>query len=93
MNSIEIAKKLIKENNSDIEDFRNAEEIIQKRIEEYKQNIAVHERQIRTLQSALAMAEEDLQRKRNQRQEYLVDNLALSMFIANGGGLDMIDED
>lgn len=91
MNSIEIAKKLIEENKTDIEDFRRAETIIRKRIAEYKYEIGTHEQRIKSLQGAIAMAEEDLQRKRDQTKEYLVDNLALKMFIANGGGLDMLD--
>lgn len=84
MNSIEIAKKLIEKNDKDIEGFRNAEEIIRKRIAQYKQNIE-------NLQGAIAMAEEDLQRMRDQKKECQVDNLALKVFIAAGGGQDMFD--
>lgn len=91
MNSIEIAKKLIEENDEDIADLRNAETIIQKRIEEYEQDIVACEKRLNILRHALSMAEEDLQRKRDLKKEYLVDNLALKMFIANGGGLDMLD--
>ena len=91
MNSIEIAKNLIEENDKDIEDFRRAETIIRSRIAGYKYEIGTHEERIKSLQGAIAMAEEDLQRKRDQKKEYLVDNLALKMFIANGGGLDMLD--
>ena len=91
MNSIEVAKKLIEENNKDIEDFRSAETSIRKRIAEYKYEIGTHEQRIESLRGALAMAEEDLQRMENLKKEYLVDNLALKAFIADGGGLDMLD--
>lgn len=91
MNSIEIAKKLIEENTSDIEDFRHAEEIIRKRIDEYMRDIEKYEKLLEVKKRALAMAEEDLQRKLETKKEYLVDNLALKMFIAEGGGLDMLD--
>jgi len=91
MNSIETAKKLIEENDKDIEDFRSAETSIRKRIAEYKYEIGTHEQRIEHLRGAIAMAEEDLQRTRDLKQQYLVDNLALKMFIADGGGLDMLD--
>lgn len=91
MNSIEIAKKLIEENDKDIEDFRRAETIIHRRIEEYKKDIEKYELLLEVKKRALAMAEEDLLRKRDQTKEYLVDNLALKAFIADGGGLDMLD--
>lgn len=64
---------------------------VRSRIAEYKYEIGTHEERINSLRGAIAMAEEDLQRKRDQKKEYLVDNLALKMFIANGGGLDMLD--
>lgn len=91
MNSIEIAKKLVEENDKDIKEFRIAETIIHRRIEEYKKDIEKYELLLEVKKRALAMAEEDLQRKRDQTKEYLVDNLALKMFIAEGGGLDMLD--
>ena len=91
MNSIEIAKSLIEENNTDIEDLRSAEKTIQKRIEEYKQDIAAYEKRIDSLRHAITMAEEDLQCKRDLKKQYLVDNLALKLLIAEGGGLDMLD--
>lgn len=91
MNSIEIAKKLVEENDKDIKEFRIAETIIHRRIEEYKKDIERYELLLEVKKRALAMAEEDLQRKRDQTKEYLVDNLALKMFIAEGGGLDMLD--
>ena len=91
MNSIEIAKKLVEENDKDIEEFRIAETIIHRRIEEYKKDIEKYELLLEVKKRALAMAEEDLQRKRDQTKEYLVDNLALKTFIADGGGLDMLD--
>lgn len=91
MNSIEIAKKLVEENDKDIEDLRNAETIIRQRIEEYTSDVEKYEKLLEARKRALAMAEEDLQRKQEMKKEYLVDNLALRMFIANGGGLDMLD--
>lgn len=91
MNSIEIAKKLIEENDKDIEDFRRAEKIIRERIAEYQHAIENYKFLIEAKKRALASAEEDLQFNRNQKKEYLVDNLALKMFIAEGGGLDMLD--
>ena len=91
MNSIEIAKKLIAENDVDIEELRSAEEAIRQRIEGYKADIDTYEKGISSLRHALAYAEEDLQRKRDLKKEYLVDNLALKAFIADGGGLDMLD--
>lgn len=91
MNSIEIAEKLIDENNRDIEDFRNAETTILNRIAEYTRYIEKHEKLLENAKRALAMAEEDLQRTRNLKKEYLVDNLALKLLIAEGGGLDMLD--
>lgn len=91
MNSIEIAKSLIEENDKDIEDFRRAEVTIRKRIDEYEHEIGMQEERINSLLRAIARAEEDLQRTKDRKKEYLVDNLALNMFIANGGGLDMLD--
>ena len=91
MNSIEIAKKLIEENDKDIETFGCAEAGIRGRIEKYKSDIEMHEHRISNLRAAIMLAEEDLQRKKDQKKEYLVDNLALRMLIAYGGGLDMLD--
>ena len=91
MNSIEIAKKLIEENDKDIETFGCAETRIRGRIEKYKSEIEMHEHHISNLRALIMLAEEDLQLKRDQKKEYIVDNLALKMFVANGGGLDMLD--
>lgn len=91
MNSIEIAKKLIEENDKDIEDLRSAENAIRQRIDGYKADIDTYEKGISSLRHAIMMAEEELQRKKDLKKEYLVDNLALRSFIGSGGGLDMLD--
>lgn len=88
MNSVKIAKKLIEENEKDIEDFREAEARLRKRIEECKKDIEKYELLLKAKQHALEMLEEDLQRKREQKEEYLVDNCALRMFVLNDGVLD-----
>lgn len=91
MNSIEIAKKLIEENNTVIEEFRRKEEIIRTRIEEYTHDVKRYEALLAASKRALEMAEEDLQSERDARKVGLVENLALKMFIAESGGLDMLD--
>lgn len=91
MNSIEIAKSLIEENDKDIEDLRSAEKAIRQRIEGYKADIDTYEKGINSLRHAITMAEEDLQCKTDLKKQYLVDNLALKLLIAQGGGLDMLD--
>lgn len=87
----EIAKKLIDENEKELDDLRRAEVTIRKRIAEYKHEIGTHELRIKNLRGAITMAEEDLQRVRDQKEEYLVDIVALKTFIAAGGETDMLD--
>ena len=97
MNSIDIAKKLVEENNSDIEDSRRAEKIILQRIAQYEKDIEKYEKYekyekfIKIKKRALAAAKTDLQRKRDQRKERHLDNVALRMFIADCDGLDTLD--
>lgn len=91
MNSIEIAKKLIKENDKDIEEYRDIEKASRKRIDELQKKIETMRKVLDKLESDLAREEEWLADTKAEKKEYLVDNLALKMFIANGGGLDMFD--
>ncbi len=91
MNSIEIAKKLIEENDSVIEGFRREELCILKRIAKYENDIDEFNKLIEAKKRTLTIARENLSRTRNRMKAYLVDNQALKMFIANGGGLDMLD--
>ena len=91
MNSIEIAKKLIEENDKDIEEYRDIETASRKRIGELQKKIETMRKVLDRLESDLAREEQWLADKKAEKKEYLVDNLALKMFIANGGGLDMLD--
>lgn len=91
MNSIEIAKKLIKENDEIIEDYRRRETASRKRIEELKEKIRRQKEVVTILESSLDREEEWLAGIQNDKKDYLVDNLALKTFIADGGGLDMLD--
>lgn len=91
MNSIEIAKKLIKENDDIIEDYRRRETDSRKRIEELKEKIRRQKEVVTILENGLAREEEWLADIQNDKKEYLVDNLALKLLIAEGGGLDMLD--
>jgi len=91
MNSIEIAKKLIEENDTIIEDYRSRETDSRKRIEELEEEIRRQNKALKILESSLAREEEWLAEIQSDKKEYLVDNLALKMLIAEGGGLDMLD--
>lgn len=91
MNSIEIAKKLIKENDEIIDDYRRRETDSRKRIEELKENLRRQKEVVTILESGLAREEEWLAEIQADKKEYLVDNLALKLLIAEGGGLDMLD--
>lgn len=91
MNSVEIAKKLIKENEEDLEEVRTEETIIRKIIAKYKYDIGTHEQRIESLRGAITMAEEDLRRVRSTKDEILVDNTALRLYVMTGGGSDMLD--
>ena len=91
MNSIEIAKKLIKENDEIIDDYRRRETDSRKRIEELKENLRRQKEVVTILESGLAREEEWLAEIQADKKEYLVDNLALKLLIADGGGLDMLD--
>ena len=91
MNSIEIAKKLIEENKQIIEDYRDYEKTSRKRIEELKDEIRRQREALDRLESSLAREEEWLAEIQSDKKEYLVDSLALRMFVADGGGLDMLD--
>lgn len=91
MNSIEIAEKLIKENDEIIEDYRRRETDSRKRIEELKEKIRRQKEVVTILEGSLAREEEWLTDIQNDKKEYLVDNLALKLLIAEGGGLDMLD--
>lgn len=91
MNSIEIAKKLIKENDDIIEDYRRRETDSRKRIEELEEKIRRQKEVVKILESSLAREEEWLADIQTDKKDYLVDNLALKLLIAEGGGLDMLD--
>lgn len=91
MNSIEIAKKLIEENDTIIEDYRSRETDSRKRIEELEEKIRSQNKALKILESSLAREEEWLAEIQSDKKEYLVDNLALKLLIAEGGGLDMLD--
>ena len=77
MNSVEIAKKLIKEN----------EEVLANNLKW----IDRYEKRKKDLEKSLFTVNEQIIEIRNENKEYLVDNLALKTFIAEGGGLDMLD--
>ena len=89
MNSIEIAKKLIEENDESIEICRESEVEYRRRIAELKQQIKDQKKVLDKLESDLARQEEWLASTQADKKVFLVDNLALKMFIAEGGGLDM----
>lgn len=91
MNSIEIAKKLIEENKRDIEDYRTYETEQRKLVEETEKELKKAKAMVELLEARLKNRCEELERIRDTKKEYLVDNLALQAFIANGGGLDMLD--
>lgn len=91
MNSIEIAKKLIEENDTIIEDYRSRETDSRKRIEELEEKIRRQNEALKILESSLAREKEWLAEIQSDKKEYLVDNLALKLLIAEGGGLDMLD--
>lgn len=91
MNSIEIAKKLIEENDSDIEGFRREEQDILKRIAKYEEDIEEYKKLIESKKRTRAAAQENLSLTRKRMKECIVDNQALKMFIADGGGIDMLD--
>lgn len=91
MNSIEIAKKLIEENDTIIEDYRSRETDSRKRIEELEEKIRSQNKALKILESSLAREEAWLAEIQSDKKEYLVDNLALKLLIAEGGGLDMLD--
>lgn len=81
MNSLKIAKELIRENDSDLADRRRAKAIVSQRIEEYKHEIAKHEKCLEISKHALKMAENDLETLNDRIEELLVDNMALETFI------------
>lgn len=91
MNSIEIAKKLIAENDKDIEEYRDIETASRKRIDELQKKIETMRKVLDRLESDLAHEEQYLADTKAEKKEYLVDNLALKLLIAEGGGLDMLD--
>ena len=93
MNSIEIAKKLIEENNSDIETMRVSEIECKKRIEELEAKIKHYESKLSYARGALCAQKARLETLKVSKKEYLVDNLALKAFIADGGGLDVLESD
>lgn len=91
-NSVTTAKKLIEENNDMIESYRSRETATLKRIAELKSKIENQKKALEILQGSLSGEEQYLEDLKSEKFEYLVDNLALKTFIANGGGLDMIDD-
>lgn len=93
MNSVEIAKKLIGEDNDLIQNCRDYISEINSRIEELEDKIDEQKKVLENLQNSLDYEKKYLQEANDERKEYLIDRLALQQFIANGGGLDMLDED
>lgn len=89
MNSIEVAQKLIDENDRNIEFYRSREADIRKRIRELGSKIEGQMRALEILQAYLVSEQQCLEKVREEKFKHLVDNLALKAFIANGGGLDM----
>lgn len=91
MNSIEIAKKLIEENNEVLAGNREWIDRYEKRKKDLEKSIADYKEAIETLERSLFAVNEQIIEIRNENKQYLVDNLALKTFIAEGGGLDMLD--
>lgn len=91
MNSIEIAKKLIRENDELIEDYRQDEKDTRERIANLEAEIKSHKEALAKLEDRLASEQSYLNGMSGCKKETLVNNLALKMFIADGGGLDMLD--
>lgn len=89
MNSVEVAQKLIDENDKDIEFHRSRETEIRKRIEELEKKVENQMKALDILRDSLAREQQYLEEVQEDKFEYLVDNLALKAFIADGGGLDM----
>ena len=89
MNSIEIAKKLVEENKSSIEDYRIWENQQRELVEATEEALTAAKAEVERLEAVLKVRRETLDDIRDSKKEYLVDNLALKMFIAEGGGLDM----
>lgn len=90
MDSIEIAKKLIRENDDEIETYRTLETEARKEMQSIESEMNKLESRLKQLNSLLSCQVERLEGLQSSKKELLVDNLALKLFIANGGGLDMV---
>ena len=102
--SVEAAKKVIGENlqyiddcrstiadyQSEIDKKRESVDALKKKVGELRQKIHNLEVKIEDYEYCIKHYEEFIVTADSERFEYLVTNLALTQFIASGGGLDMI---
>ena len=96
-NSVERANRLIEEFKDSINDSRQDEVEAKKQIKEYeeliakkKQEIEKLEKEVTTLESRIADEQEWIESVRDTKLDDLITVQALTLFVQQGGGLDMV---
>ena len=91
MNSIEAAKLKKKENEDAIILLRKEEVSIRRWMKELEEKIETMKKSLADLESSLEQRKAYLAEVQDEKFVLLVDQQALSLFIADGGGLDMFN--
>ena len=91
MNSIEAAKKAMKDNEEHLKVLRSEEEATRRWIVDIETSIERIKKSLKDFEEALQQRNNELEAIKDEKFVVLVENAALIVFIAQGGGPDMLD--